>query len=134
MISIDSFVEVRLKQEDDFLKVMETLTRMGVASERNKTLYQSCHILHKRGRYFIVHFKEMFALDGKPSSLDDSDLGRRNTIARLLSEWGLVQILNAEVCDTPIAPMRMIKVIPFKEREQWKLISKYNMGTPKKTT
>jgi len=97
MTSLDTFIEVKLHQEDDFLKVKETLTRVGVASEKNKTLYQSCHILHKRGKYYIVHFKELFALDGKPSSLDEEDLARRNTIANLLADWGLIELVNPKM-------------------------------------
>ena len=96
MITVDSFIEVTLKQNDDFLKVKETLTRIGIASEKNKTLYQSCHILHKKGKYYIVHFKELFALDGRPSSITDDDLARRNTIVNLLSDWGLVSLVDAE--------------------------------------
>lgn len=132
MITIDTFVEVRLKQNDDFLKVKETLTRIGIASEKNRTLYQSCHILHKKGRYYIVHFKELFALDGKPSSLSDDDVARRNTIVKLLSDWGLVDIVEPEKAKDPIAPMRLIKVIPHKQKNEWQLVSKYNIGKPKR--
>jgi hypothetical protein len=127
MISVDTMVEVKLKQEDDFLKIKETLTRIGVASERTKTLYQSCHILHKRGRYYITHFKEMFALDGKPTSLDDEDVQRRNTIVKLLSDWGLLTVVDsASIADQ--APMRLVKVIPYKEKDQWQLVAKYRIG------
>lgn len=126
-MSLESFIEVRLKDADDFLKIKETLTRLGVASERTKTLYQSCHILHKRGQYYIVHFKELFALDGKPSSLDDEDIARRNTIANLLSDWGLLTLVDpAKSSDS--APMRLVKVIPFKDKDQWNLVSKYTIG------
>lgn len=127
MISLDSFIEITLKDADDFLKVKETLTRLGVASERTKTLYQSCHILHKRGQYYIVHFKELFALDGKPSSLDAEDIARRNTIANLLQDWGLCTLFDAgKSADS--APMRLIKVIPYKEKKEWNLVSKYKIG------
>jgi len=128
MTSLDTFIEVKLHQEDDFLKVKETLTRVGVASEKNKTLYQSCHILHKRGKYYIVHFKELFALDGKPSSLDDEDLARRNTIANLLADWGLIELVNPKMSEENQAPMKFIKVIPHKEKHDWELISKYKIG------
>ena len=128
MISLDSFIEVKLKDADDFLKVKETLTRLGVASERTKTLYQSCHILHKRGQYYIVHFKELFALDGKPSSLDEEDVSRRNTIANLLQDWGLVSLVDAPKSAVNVAPMRLIKVIPYKDKDQWNLVSKYKIG------
>ena len=125
---INTLVEVRLKKEDDFLKVRETLTRIGVASKKEKTLYQSCHILHKQGRYFIVHFKELFALDGKPSNLSESDVARRNTIAGLVQEWGLVDIVNTSVAENPVAPISQIKVLPFKEKSEWELVAKYNIG------
>ena len=120
-------VEVALKEPDDFLKVRETLTRIGVASRKEKKIYQSCHILHKQGRYFIVHFKELFLLDGKPSNLLENDIQRRNTIATLLADWGLVSLINpsqAQDC----APLRQIKVIPFKEKTHWELCPKYNIG------
>jgi hypothetical protein len=127
MISVDTMVEVKLKKEDDFLKIKETLTRIGVASERTKTLYQSCHILHKRGHYYITHFKEMFALDGKPTSLDSEDVQRRNTIVQLLSDWGLLTIVDpSQIADK--APMRLVKVIPHKEKDQWQLVAKYRIG------
>ena len=120
-------LEVTLNEPDDFLKIRETLTRIGVASRKDQKLYQSCHILHKQGRYFIVHFKELFLLDGKPSNLLENDLQRRNTIATLLADWGLVSLINpnqAQDC----APLRQIKVIPFKEKTQWELCPKYNIG------
>jgi hypothetical protein len=132
MITVESFIEVNLKQNDDFLKVKETLTRIGIASEKNKTLYQSCHILHKKGKYYIVHFKELFALDGRPSSITDDDLARRNTIVNLLSDWGLVSILDPEKTKEPAAPMRLIKVIPYKQKNEWQLVTKYNIGRSKK--
>jgi hypothetical protein len=125
---INKLVEVRLKQEDDFLKVRETLTRIGVASKKERTLYQSCHILHKQGRYYIVHFKELFALDGKPSNMSDTDVARRNTIANLLAEWDLVEILNKEQTSNPVSPISQIKVLPFKEKDEWELVAKYNIG------
>lgn len=120
-------LEVTLNEPDDFLKVRETLTRIGVASRKDKKLYQSCHILHKQGRYFIVHFKELFLLDGKKSNLEANDVQRRNSIAMLLSDWGLIQF--AKKADTlELAPLRQIKIIPFKEKEQWELCPKYNIG------
>ena len=120
-------LEVTLNEPDDFLKVRETLTRIGVASRKDKKLYQSCHILHKQGRYFIVHFKELFLLDGKKSNLEANDVYRRNTIAMLLSDWGLIQF--AKKGDTmELAPLRQIKIIPFKEKDQWELCPKYNIG------
>jgi len=120
-------LEVTLVKPDDFLKVRETLTRIGVASRKEKILYQSCHILHKQGRYFIVHFKELFALDGKLADLTDNDLQRRNTIAKLLSDWGLIKILNQNLF-TDLAPLSQIKVIAFKEKDDWDLQTKYNIG------
>jgi Bacteriophage translational regulator len=131
-VTVETLLEIRLKQDDDFLKVRETLTRIGVASRKDKKLYQSCHILHKKGRYYIVHFKELFSLDGKPTDFDDSDLGRRNTIANLLAEWGLIEIVQQEVSKSPIAPLSQIKVISYGERNEWELITKYNIGNKKK--
>jgi len=128
---INNLVEIRLRNEDDFLKVRETLTRIGVASKKQKTLYQSCHILHKQGRYFITHFKELFALDGKPSNMSESDIARRNTIANLLKEWELVDILKSEQTENPIAPISQIKVLPYKEKNDWELVAKYNIGKKK---
>ncbi len=122
-----SMLEVTLNEPDDFLKVRETLTRIGVASRKDKKLYQSCHILHKQGRYFIVHFKELFLLDGKKSNLEENDLARRNTIAQLMSDWGLITIDGQNV--EPLAPMRQIKIIPFKEKNEWELCPKYNIGS-----
>jgi hypothetical protein len=123
-------VEIALGHQEDFLKVKETLTRMGVESRKNKTLFQSCHILHKRGRYAIVHFKELFCLDGKESSTTANDLERRNTIVRLLDEWGLVKIVNADVFNNhaSFAPLSQIKIIPFREKGDWNLQPKYNIG------
>ena len=123
-------LEVTLKNPDDFLKVRETLSRIGVASRKEKILYQSCHILHKQGRYFIVHFKELFALDGKDADFSDNDLQRRNTVAHLLSDWGLITILNPEIHEDK-APLNQIKVIAFKEKTEWELVQKYNIGRKK---
>jgi hypothetical protein len=122
-----SMLEVTLHEPDDFLKVRETLTRIGVASRKDKKLFQSCHILHKQGRYFIVHFKELFLLDGKKANLEENDVARRNTITTLMSDWGLVEIQNNEEAK-PLAPLRQIKIIPFKEKDQWELCPKYNIG------
>ena len=126
--SIDSMVEVTLQHDEDFLKVKETLTRIGVASRKNRALYQSCHILHKQQKYYIVHFKELFALDGKPTNFSEEDLGRRNTIANLLNEWGLVELKVPEKSANPITPLNQTKIIPYKDKDQWDLIPKYNIG------
>lgn len=123
-------LEVKLVNQDDFLKVRETLTRIGVASRKDQTLYQSCHILHKQGRYFIVHFKELFALDGKQADLSDNDLQRRNTVAHLLEDWGLVEIVDADMCEDT-APLSQIKVLAFGEKKDWNLVAKYNIGKKK---
>ena len=128
---IEDMLEISFKENDDFLKIRETLTRIGVASRKDKTLYQSCHILHKRGRYYLVHFKELFALDGKESTITENDLGRRNAITRLLEEWELLSIVNASKSSEPLAPMSQIKVLPHKEKDEWNLIAKYNIGTAK---
>ena len=127
-VSIDTMVECTLENPDDFLKVRETLTRIGVASRKDKTLYQSCHILHKQGRYFIVHFKELFALDGKDTNLSENDIARRNTIVKLLSDWGLVTMKGTP---EPIAPLSQIKIISFKDKNEWILETKYNIGKKK---
>jgi hypothetical protein len=124
-------LEVTLNEPDDFLKVRETLTRIGVASRKDRKLYQSCHILHKQGRYFIVHFKELFVLDGKPSTITENDIQRRNTIAVLLSDWGLLTINSTEQSKDR-APLRQIKVLSFKERDEWELCPKYNIGNTRK--
>ena len=131
-IDIDGYdpLEVKLVNPDDFLKVRETLTRIGVASRKDQILYQSCHILHKQGRYFIVHFKELFALDGKHADLTDNDLQRRNTVAHLLEDWGLVDIVNPEMCEDT-APLSQIKVLSFGEKKDWNLVKKYNIGKKK---
>ena len=125
--SPESMLEVSLKEPDDFLKVRETLTRIGVASRKDKKLFQSCHILHKQGRYFIVHFKELFALDGKHSNLSDNDIQRRNTITQLLADWGLISMINPDVANDK-APLSQIKVIAFKDKSNWTLETKYNIG------
>lgn len=127
-VTMETMVEVRLKKEDDFLKVRETLTRIGIASRKDKTLYQSCHILHKQGRYFIVHFKELFSLDGKPTNFDDADVARRNTITNLLADWGLIELVDKSKSAEPVAPLSQIKILPYKEKEQWNLETKYNIG------
>ena len=126
----DSMIEVALREPDDFLKVRETLTRIGVASRKEKKLYQSCHILHKQGRYFIVHFKELFALDGKKANLSLNDVQRRNRIVQLLGDWGLVSI-NSKESIADVAPLSQIKVLAYKEKHQWTLESKYNIGKKK---
>lgn len=123
---VDSLLEVELVSEDSFLKIRETLTRIGVASPKDKKLYQSCHILHKRGKYYIVHFKELFALDGKSTNFDEEDLGRRNTIAKLLEQWELLNVIGHTTNN--YAPINQIKIISFKDKEEWELIPKYNIG------
>jgi hypothetical protein len=125
--SIEDMLEVTIKQPDDFLKVRETLTRIGVASRKDKTLFQSCHILHKQGKYYIVHFKELFALDGKTATLSENDIQRRNTIAILLADWNLIDIVKKEAAENK-APLSQIKVLPFKEKKEWILSAKYNIG------
>ena len=125
--SQDSMLEVTLTQPDDFLKVRETLTRIGVASRKDKTLFQSCHILHKQGKYFITHFKELFALDGKKATLTENDIQRRNTIALLLQDWNLIDVSDKKKTEDK-APLSQIKVLPFKEKNEWNLSAKYNIG------
>jgi len=129
MIDIKDLVEITLGQEDDFLKVRETLTRIGVASKKDRTLYQSCHILHKKGQYYVVHFKELFALDGKPTDITENDLSRRNAIVKLLEDWELVKVVRKEQIETP-APifLSQIKILSHKEKRDWQLIPKYNIG------
>ena len=129
--SQEKMIEVKLNEPDDFLKVRETLTRIGVASRKEKKLYQSCHILHKQGKYFIVHFKEVFALDGKIANLTINDVQRRNRITRLLSDWGLISILKEESIQD-IAPLNQIKFLPYKDKNEWKLEQKYNIGKKNK--
>lgn len=125
-------IEIKLNKEEDFLKIKETLTRIGVASKRDKTLYQSCHILHKQGKYYIVHFKELFALDGKPTVFDVIDQGRRNSIIRLLEEWKLVTLAVAFEKDAAAVPMNQIKILPFAEKAEWSLVAKYSIGNKSK--
>ena len=126
-IGVDDMLEVTLQERDDFLKVKETLTRIGVASKKEKKLYQSCHIQHKQGKYYIVHFKELFALDGKPTNLSENDIARRNTIAMLLEEWELIDIVNQDQTE-PNVPVRQLKILNFKEKDEWELLAKYNIG------
>jgi len=128
--SQDMMLEVTLKEPDDFLKVRETLTRVGVASRKERKLYQSCHILHKRGKYYIVHFKELFALDGKPTNITENDVQRRNRISKLLADWGLIEVVQKEYEDN-LAPLNQIKVLSFKDKGEWTLESKYNIGKKK---
>jgi len=127
-VDLNSIVEIKLKEDDDFLKVRETLTRIGIASRKDMTLYQSCHILHKQGKYYIVHFKELFALDGKPTNFDVSDVSRRNTIANLLAEWGLIELVNPQKSSEPVAPLSQIKVLSYGDKNDWNLVAKYNIG------
>ena len=129
---LDSLIEVKIAEEEDFLKIKETLTRIGVASRKEKKLYQSCHIFHKQGKYYIVHFKEMFTIDGKPSNFSDEDKGRRNKIIQLLQEWGLLKVVELEKINEPLASMSQIKIINHKEKNDWTLEAKYNMGRKKK--
>ena len=133
MINITDLVEVTLNEQDDFLKVRETLTRIGVASKKDQVLYQSCHILHKRGQYYIVHFKELFALDGKPTDITENDLSRRNAIIKLLSDWGLIGIVKKEQVENPPPIfLSQIKIISHKEKHDWQLVPKYNIGNKAK--
>ena len=132
MVTVESLIEVKIAEEEDFLKIKETLTRIGVASRKDNKLYQSCHILHKQGKYYIVHFKELFSLDGKPTTFTDDDVGRRNTIVTLLEEWGLVKSVEPERIKSPKAPMSQIKIIPHKDKANWTLEAKYNIGRKKK--
>ena len=127
-LTAEDLIEIKLTTDDDFLKVKETLTRIGVSSRKDKKLYQSCHILHKRGKYYIVHFKELFGLDGLPSEMSENDIGRRNTIVSLLEEWGLVEIVDDDWECEPAASMGQIKIIPHKEKNEWDLIPKYHIG------
>tara|TARA_Y100001949_G_C15932392_1_gene306272 strand:- start:467 stop:877 length:411 start_codon:yes stop_codon:yes gene_type:complete len=130
-VDMDTMIECTLEEPDDFLKVRETLTRIGVASRKDKILYQSCHILHKQGRYFIVHFKELFALDGKPTNFSENDQARRNTIANLLAEWGLIKLINPEEISELVVPLNQLKILAFKEKDLWELTAKYNIGSKK---
>ena len=132
MISITDLVEVTLGEKDDFLKVRETLTRIGVASKKDRILYQSCHILHKQGRYYIVHFKELFALDGKPTDISENDLSRRNAITKLLQDWELVRVVNNKQIEEPVPIfLSQIKILSHKEKDDWELVPKYNIGSKK---
>jgi hypothetical protein len=131
MSILETLVEVKIGEEEDFLKIKETLTRIGVASRKEKKLYQSCHILHKQGKYYIVHFKELFALDGKPTNTSDEDIGRRNTIVHLLEEWDLIKIVDTDKCNEPKTSLSQIKILPYKEKNEWELVTKYNIGRKK---
>jgi hypothetical protein len=133
-MSVENLIEVTLAEKDDFLKIRETLTRIGVAAKKENVLYQSCHILHKQGKYYIVHFKELFALDGKPSSIVENDVARRNTIINLLSEWGLIKIVSPERIEELRAPLSQIKIIAHKDKNDWELVAKYNIGKKKRET
>lgn len=128
MIKIEDMVEVTLSEKDDFLKVRETLTRIGVASKKEKILYQSCHILHKQGKYYIVHFKELFSLDGKPTDIAENDIARRNTVTNLLADWELIKIVDSAKTKDPVVSLSQIKIISHKEKADWQLIPKYNIG------
>jgi hypothetical protein len=128
MSVVDQLVEVKLKNAEDFLKIKETLSRIGVASKKDNTLYQSCHILHKQGKYYITHFKELFLLDGKTSDLDENDIARRNTIVSLLEEWGLLDVVSTDKIREPQATLSQIKIIAFKEKNEWTLVPKYTIG------
>lgn len=128
MSVVDQLVEVKLKNAEDFLKIKETLSRIGVASKKDQTLYQSCHILHKQGKYYITHFKELFLLDGKTSDLDENDIARRNTIVSLLEEWGLLEVVSKDKIKDPQATLSQIKIIAFKEKHEWTLVPKYTIG------
>jgi len=132
MIELESLIEVTFQQEDDFLKIRETLSRIGVASKKDKKLFQSCHILHKQGKYYIVHFKELFALDGKPSNFSEEDQGRRNTIANLMAEWGLLTLVDSKKSQSPLTPISQIKVLSYNEKDDWELITKYSIGTKRR--
>jgi len=125
---VDSLLEIKLSKEDDFLKVKETLTRIGVSSKKEKKLYQSCHILHKKGKYYIVHFKELFLLDGLESDITETDIGRRNTISKLLEEWGLLTVVDKDKLNAILTPLNQIKIIPHKEKSDWQLVPKYHIG------
>ena len=129
MFNIDQLVEVKLNNTEDFLKVRETLSRIGLASKKDNTLYQSCHILHKQGRYYIVHFKELFLLDGKDSSFSEGDIARRNRIILLLDEWELVRVIDYNKVEEPVCPISQIKIVPYKEKSKWNLVTKYTIGT-----
>lgn len=131
MSGIDDMVEIVLNEQDDFLKIKETLTRIGVESKKDKILFQSCHILHKQGKYYICHFKELFRLDGRPTDITENDLARRNTIANLLAEWELLALVDPSKTAQPICPISQIKILPFKHKSEWVLVAKYNIGKKK---
>jgi len=131
MIKIEDMVEVTLGEKDDFLKVRETLTRIGVASKKEKILYQSCHILHKQAKYYIVHFKELFSLDGKPTDLTENDIARRNTVANLLEDWELIKIVKKDQTAEPTVSLSQVKILSHKEKNDWQLVPKYNSGSKK---
>ena len=130
---IEAMVEVKLNEPDDFLKVRETLTRIGIASRKEKTLFQSCHILHKQGKYYIVHFKELFALDGKTTNFTENDTARRNSIANLLSEWELISLVDSDKSAEPTVPLSQLKILSFKEKDEWDLTPKYNIGNKRES-
>ena len=127
-VDLESLIEIELEDDEDFLKIRETLTRIGIASRKDRTLFQSCHILHKRGKYYIVHFKELFLLDGLPSNMDEIDLGRRNRIALLLEEWGLLEVVDQERCKQSVCDIAQLKILSYKEKGDWELIPKYHIG------
>lgn len=129
---VNNLIEITFEEKDDFLKIRETLTRIGVASRKEKELFQSCHILHKRGKYYIVHFKELFLLDGKQSNFDESDVSRRNTIIDLLQQWNLISVVDKTKVEEPKAPLSQIKIVSFKEKQDWKLTAKYSIGSQNK--
>jgi hypothetical protein len=131
-IDIEDFIEIELEHEDDFLKIKETLTRIGVSSRKENKLYQSCHILHKKGRYYIVHFKELFALDGLPTEITENDIARRNTIANLLEEWELLDIVNPDKTEEPVASVGQIKILAHKDKDKWELVPKYHIGNTRR--
>lgn len=131
MSLVEKLVEVELPNDESFLKIKETLTRIGIASRKEKKLYQSCHILHKQSKYYIVHFKELFMLDGKINNFSDEDRARRNTIINLLEEWNLVKVLNPSEIEDPVSPLSQIKILPYKEKDQWELVAKYSIGKKK---
>jgi len=130
-ITIEDMIECTIDEPDDFLKIRETLTRIGVASRKDKTLFQSCHILHKQGRYYIVHFKELFALDGKPTNFSENDQARRNTIANLLAEWSLIKLVDSNRTSELTVPLNQLKILAYKEKDEWELTAKYNIGSKK---
>lgn len=128
---VEGLVEVALPNDESFLKIKETLTRIGIASRKDKKLYQSCHILHKQGKYYIVHFKELFMLDGKINNFSEEDQARRNTIVNLLEEWGLIKVTNPKQTEDPVAPLSQIKILPYREKDEWELVAKYSIGKKK---